>query len=348
MDHMQQMYVYVLHVDFLRSIIHKYNRVTKWQRGTKTLSQSSSSWACPSSQSSRICFMPCSWPCILPLFWGTYSSLCSFTWTFSFTPPGICLSEICPSLTSASLLSQCPSYCRTCKAKSHSSPMQASWHRCILLVFWTSWELPPCGHGLWPLCGGPSASAFTTPPLGAPSCLSLLALSWVLTIAHAILHTLLKDRLFFCAVIPHFFCDTSILLKLSCSDTRVSGLEIFFMGGLTFVSYPYSLLSYAQIVFSILKVSSAGGIHKAFSIRGSYLFIISLFYEIIIGLYLYPLTNTSTVKETVVAMMYTVVMPMLNLTVYSLRKRHEGSLGKSLSGKKTFLFKMTTLEFLYY
>ena len=65
-------------------------------------------------------------------------------------------------------------------------------------------------------------------------CLALLALSWVLTTAHATLHTLLMAGLSFCAdnVIPHFFCDTSTLLKLSCSDTRVNGLVILFMGGL--------------------------------------------------------------------------------------------------------------------
>uniref|UniRef100_A0A8C2LQN4 Olfactory receptor n=1 Tax=Cricetulus griseus TaxID=10029 RepID=A0A8C2LQN4_CRIGR len=68
-------------------------------------------------------------------------------------------------------------------------------------------------------------------------CVGLLVLSWVLTTFHAMLHTLLLARLSFCEdnVIPHFFCDISPLLKLSCSDTHVNELVIFIMGGLVIV-----------------------------------------------------------------------------------------------------------------
>ncbi|XP_065766998.1 olfactory receptor 1468-like [Muntiacus reevesi] len=169
-------------------------------------------------------------------------------------------------------------------------------------------------------------------------CLALLALSWVLTTAHATLHTLLMARLSFCAdnVIPHFFCDTSTLLKLSCSDTRVNGLVILFMGGLILV-IPFLLIimSYARIVSSILKVPSARGIRKAFSTCGSHLSMVSLFYGTIIGLYLCPSTNNSTVKETVMAVMYTVVTPMLNPFIYSLRNRDmKRALGRVFWKKK--------------
>ncbi|XP_012908926.1 olfactory receptor-like protein DTMT [Mustela putorius furo] len=163
-------------------------------------------------------------------------------------------------------------------------------------------------------------------------CLSLVVLSWVLTMFHAMLHTLLMARLWFCAdnTIPHFFCDMSALLKLACSDTRVNELVIFIMGGLILV-IPFLLIiiSYVRIVSSILKVPSARGIHKAFSTCGSHLSVVSLFYGTIIGLYLCPSTNNSTVKETVMAMMYTVVTPMLNPFIYSLRNRDmKGALGR--------------------
>ncbi|EFB27504.1 hypothetical protein PANDA_022250, partial [Ailuropoda melanoleuca] len=169
-------------------------------------------------------------------------------------------------------------------------------------------------------------------------CLSLVALSWVLTMLHAMLHTLLMARLWFCAdnTIPHFFCDMSALLKLACSDTRVNELVIFTMGGLILV-IPFLLIimSYAQIVSSILKVPSARGIRKAFSTCGSHLSVVSLFYGTIIGLYLCPSTNNSTVKETVMAMMYTVVTPMLNPFIYSLRNRDmKGALGRVFWKKK--------------
>ncbi|KAM9747676.1 olfactory receptor-like protein DTMT [Dama dama] len=169
-------------------------------------------------------------------------------------------------------------------------------------------------------------------------CLFLVVLSWILTTFHAMLHTLLMARLHFCAdnVIPHFFCDMSALLKLSCSDTRVNELVIFIMGGLVLV-IPFLLIimSYARIVSSILKVPSARGIRKAFSTCGSHLTVVSLFYGTVIGLYLCPSASNSTVKETVMAMMYTVVTPMLNPFIYSLRNRDmKGALGRVLCRKK--------------
>ncbi|XP_055252202.1 olfactory receptor 1-like [Moschus berezovskii] len=170
-------------------------------------------------------------------------------------------------------------------------------------------------------------------------CLTLLALSWVLTTFHAMLHTLLMARLHFCEdnVIAHFFCDMSALLKLSCSDTRVNELVIFITVGLILV-IPFLLIitSYGRIVSSILKVPSARGIRKAFSTCGSHLTVVSLFYGTVIGLYLCPSANNSIVKETVMAMMYTVVTPMLNPFIYSLRNRDmKGALGRVFYKKKT-------------
>ncbi|XP_004476328.2 olfactory receptor 1E1-like [Dasypus novemcinctus] len=174
-------------------------------------------------------------------------------------------------------------------------------------------------------------------------CLSLVALSWVLTMFHALLHTLLMARLWFCAdnVIPHFFCDMSALLKLACSDTRVNELVIFVMGGLILV-IPFLLIimSYAQIVSTILKVPSARGIRKAFSTCGSHLSVVSLFYGTVIGLYLCPSENNSTIRETVMALMYMVVTPMLNPFIYSLRNRDmKGALGRVFH-KRNILFSL--------
>ena len=166
-------------------------------------------------------------------------------------------------------------------------------------------------------------------------CLSLVVLSWLLTTLHAMLHTLLTARLCFCGdnVIPHFFCDLSALLKLSCSDTGINELVIFIMGGLILV-IPFLLIvmSYARIVSSILRVPSTRGIRKAFSTCGSHLSVVSLFYGTVIALYLCPSAKNSTVKETVMAMMYTVVTPMLNPFIYKLQQHRE---------KGVFLFQKT-------
>ncbi|XP_069883004.1 olfactory receptor 1468-like [Dipodomys merriami] len=169
-------------------------------------------------------------------------------------------------------------------------------------------------------------------------CVGMMALSWVLTTFHAMLHTLLATRLTFCKdnVIPHFFCDISALLKLSCSDTRVNELVIFIMGGLVIVSpFVLIIMSYARIVSSILKVPSARSIRKVFSTCGSHLSVVSLFYGTIIGLYLCPSADNSTLKETVMAMMYTVVTPMLNPFIYSLRNRDmKGALARIIHKHK--------------
>ncbi|XP_052051567.1 olfactory receptor-like protein I9 [Apodemus sylvaticus] len=155
-------------------------------------------------------------------------------------------------------------------------------------------------------------------------CVSLVVLSWVLTTFHAMLHTLLMARLSFCedTVIPHYFCDMSTLLKVACSDTHDNELAIFILGGpIVVLPFLLILVSYARIVSSIFKVPSSQGIRKAFSTCGSHLSVVSLFYGTVIGLYLCPSANNSTVKETVMSLMYTMVTPMLNPFIYSLRNR---------------------------
>ncbi|XP_004605301.1 olfactory receptor-like protein DTMT [Sorex araneus] len=174
-------------------------------------------------------------------------------------------------------------------------------------------------------------------------CLSLMVLSWVLTTVISLLHTLLMARLSFCAdnVVPHFFCDMSALLKLACSDIQINEMMIFIFGGLVII-VPFLLIfsSYARIVSSILKVPSARGIRKAFSTCGSHLSVVSLFYGTIFGLYLCPSANNSTVKETVMAVMYTVVTPMLNPFIYSLRNQDiKGALRRVFS-KRTSHFSL--------
>ncbi|XP_021067765.1 olfactory receptor 1468-like [Mus pahari] len=169
-------------------------------------------------------------------------------------------------------------------------------------------------------------------------CVSLVLLSWALTTLYSMLHTLLLTRLSFCEnnVIPHFFCDLSALLKLACSDIHINELMIMIIGALV-VILPFLLIivSYAHIVSSILKVPSTRGIHKVFSTCGSHLSVVSLFYGTVIGLYLCPSANNSTLKETVMSMMYTVVTPMLNPFIYSLRNRDMKEALKRVLQKKT-------------
>ncbi|CAH6785942.1 olfactory receptor 1496 [Phodopus roborovskii] len=172
-------------------------------------------------------------------------------------------------------------------------------------------------------------------------CACLLLPLWMLATSNAMMHTLLMARLSFCEnnVILHFFCDSLVLLKLACTDTYINELMIFIMSGLIGIA-PFLLIvmSYARIVFSILKVHSTQGINKLFSTCGSHLSVVSLFYGTVIAVYLCPSTNNSTVKETTMAMMYTVVTPMLNPFIYSLRNKDiKGALIKIICNKKISL-----------
>ncbi|XP_053461622.1 olfactory receptor 1J1 [Nycticebus coucang] len=172
-------------------------------------------------------------------------------------------------------------------------------------------------------------------------CVMLVAGSWVIACAYALLHTLLLAQLSFCDdhMVPHFFCDLGTLLKLSCSDTSLNQLVIF-TAGLIAVMLPFLciLVSYGHIGVTILRVPSTKGICKALSTCGSHLSVVALYYGTIIGLYFLPSSSNTTDENIIASVIYTVVTPMLNPFIYSLRNKDmKGALRKLLS-KKNILF----------
>ncbi|XP_006918916.2 olfactory receptor 1J1 [Pteropus alecto] len=166
-------------------------------------------------------------------------------------------------------------------------------------------------------------------------CVMLVAGSWVIACACALLHTLLLARLSFCAdnTIPHFFCDLAALLKLSCSDTSLNQLIIFTVG-LIAIMLPFLciLVSYGHIGATILRVPSTKGIYKALSTCGSHLSVVTLYYGTIIVLYFLPSSDNTNDHDIVASLLYTVITPMLNPFIYSLRNKDmKGALRKLLS-----------------
>ncbi|XP_025744187.1 olfactory receptor 1J4-like [Callorhinus ursinus] len=155
-------------------------------------------------------------------------------------------------------------------------------------------------------------------------CVLLVAGSWILSCGSALLHTLLLTQVSFCDdnIIPHFFCSLPILLKLSCSNTSLNELVIF-TAGAAVVIFPLSgiLFSYGRIGASILKVPSTKGICKALSTCGSHLSVVSLFYGTIMALYFSSSSSNSNDKDMIASLMYTVVTPVLNPFIYSLKNR---------------------------
>ncbi|XP_052051654.1 olfactory receptor 1361-like [Apodemus sylvaticus] len=155
-------------------------------------------------------------------------------------------------------------------------------------------------------------------------CVLLVMGSWLVATLQALLHTLLMAQLSFCGdnIIPHFFCDVTPLLKLSCSDTHLNDLMILTVGNVIMVTpFVCILISYLRITCAVLRVSSSKGGWKSFSTCGSHLAVVCLFYGTIISLYFNPSSSHSAGRDMAAAMMFTVVTPMLNPFIYSLRNR---------------------------
>ncbi|XP_057565970.1 olfactory receptor 7C2-like [Hippopotamus amphibius kiboko] len=169
-----------------------------------------------------------------------------------------------------------------------------------------------------------------------PQLCVLLALgSWCLSVMGSLLETLTVLRLSFCMNmnIPHFFCDLPEVLKLSCSNTLINNIVVYFVAIVLGV-FPLSgiLFSYSQIFSSILRISSARARYKATSTCGSHLSVVSLFYGTSLGVYLSSAATSSSRTSLVASVMYTMVTPMLNPFIYSLRNRDiKGALGRLVS-----------------
>ncbi|XP_012033243.2 olfactory receptor 7E178-like [Ovis aries] len=155
-------------------------------------------------------------------------------------------------------------------------------------------------------------------------CGLLVLVSFSISLLTSLLHYLMVSQLTFCAEvgIPHFFCELSQLLNLSCSDTFINNILIYFIGAIL-GGVPLSgiIYSYTRVISSILRVSSSDGKYKAFSTCGSHLSVVCLFYGTGLGVYLSSTVSSSRRKSAVASVIYTVVTPMLNPFIYSLRNK---------------------------
>ncbi|XP_057564928.1 olfactory receptor 7A17-like [Hippopotamus amphibius kiboko] len=155
-------------------------------------------------------------------------------------------------------------------------------------------------------------------------CGLLVLVSWMMSALNSLLHSLMALRLSFCTEleIPHFFCEINQVVQLACSDTFLNDLVMYFAAGmLGSISLTGIFYSYSKIVSSIQGISSAHGKYKAFSTCASHLSVVSLFYCTMLGVYLSPDSANSSHSSATASMMYTVVTPMLNPFIYSLRNK---------------------------
>jgi olfactory receptor len=122
--------------------------------------------------------------------------------------------------------------------------------------------------------------------------------------------------------INHFFCDLPPLIKLSCTHIYIAEISPVISATLVIVITLFTIIvSYVYILHSILKMHSTEGRHKAFSTCTSHLIAVTLFYGTVTFVYVIPKSSHSPDYIKVISVIYTVVIPMLNPMIYSLRNK---------------------------
>ncbi|KAM4808073.1 olfactory receptor 11L1-like [Rhinophrynus dorsalis] len=168
-------------------------------------------------------------------------------------------------------------------------------------------------------------------------CQELVILSWTGGFMSMLMILIQVCQLHFCGpkIIDHFFCDFSPILKLSCSDTSSVETETFIF---IFLATVFPLLfitgTYVCIILTILRIPSSTGRKKTFSTCSSHLAVVCTYFGTLITLYAVPNKGLSSKKNKILSLIYTVITPLLNPIIYSLRNQ------EIKSGLKFFLADM--------
>ncbi|KAL1781481.1 olfactory receptor 1537-like [Sigmodon hispidus] len=169
---------------------------------------------------------------------------------------------------------------------------------------------------------------------------TLISGVYIIGVLCASVHTGFMTRICFCKldVINHYFCDLLPLLKLACSNTYINELLILFFGTLNiFVPLLTIITSYIFIIASILRIQSTEGRSKAFSTCSSHILAVAVFFGSLAFMYLQPSSVNSMDQGKVSSVFYTIIVPMLNPIIYSLRNKDVNVALKKIFERKTFM-----------
>ncbi|XP_075719022.1 olfactory receptor 6E1-like [Rhinoderma darwinii] len=172
-------------------------------------------------------------------------------------------------------------------------------------------------------------------------CLKLILCSWIGGFLDTIAQTVLTFRLPFCGsnIIDHYFCDVAPLLKLACGDTYVIGmLDLILASSLVLGSLFFSMASYGCIIFAITKISSVAGRKKTFSTCASHLTVVFIVYGSCIFMCINPSKNSKIDSTKIVALLNSIITPLLNPFIYSFRNKTFKEALKRTIKKKKYLF----------
>nr|XP_005313388.2 olfactory receptor 1440-like [Chrysemys picta bellii] len=168
-------------------------------------------------------------------------------------------------------------------------------------------------------------------------CSQLVAGAWLIGSLYALINTLPLLDLHFCGpnAINHFSCELPSLVALSCSETFTNDM-VFLTSALTvgLVSFSLTLGSYIYILTTILRIRSVEGRRKAFSTCSSHLIVVGLCYGTGLFRYFRPNSVSSVVLDGLVSIQYSILTPMLNPLIYSLKNKEvKAALRRLLGGK---------------
>ncbi|XP_057159124.1 olfactory receptor 13G1 [Pan paniscus] len=155
-------------------------------------------------------------------------------------------------------------------------------------------------------------------------CVALLSMVMAIAVTNSWVHTALIMRLTFCGpnTIDHFFCETPPLLALPCSPVRINEVMVYVADiTLAIGDFILTCISYGFIIVAILRIRTVEGKRKAFSTCSSHLTVVTLYYSPVIYTYIRPASSYTFERDKVVAALYTLVTPTLNLMVYSFQNR---------------------------
>ncbi|XP_006034169.1 olfactory receptor 12-like [Alligator sinensis] len=155
-------------------------------------------------------------------------------------------------------------------------------------------------------------------------CICLVVGSYLLGCINCTIQTSFTFSLSFCGPneINHFFCDVPAVMQVSCSDTFINEMVMLAVCGFIIVTTALVvLISYGYIITTILRIPSADGRRKTFSTCTSHIVAVGLFFGTVFFMYSQPGATSSPSHSKVVSVFYTVVIPMLNPVIYSLRNK---------------------------
>ncbi|XP_069492380.1 olfactory receptor 8U1-like [Ambystoma mexicanum] len=175
------------------------------------------------------------------------------------------------------------------------------------------------------------------------ACFLLAAICWTGSLVNSTFHTVFTFLGSFCKSkeIRHFLCEIQPLLRLSCADTRIHEVWVFASTVIIVLcAFLLTLFSYIHIISTILKINSSDGQSRLFSTCSSHLLVVIIFYGTIAFTYMRPISSYNPERDRVVTLLYTVVTPMCNLLIYTMRNKEVKRAMKKAVSKTYHILRM--------